>query len=227
MERAAPGRLTVSVGVIESHKRRAGSQQRFLHRTGGDMPGVQLIPPFLLFLLPAASIPGPRLGVAQTGSACGETAGEEPARRDPSARGHGNEGRHRPDALGAARGERGRPGQRTGRSRAGRGGKDTCLGNRAAPAAASPPPAPPSAAAAAAAPSPRRRLPRKNPAGRSGAERGQSGMAAAVPGGLFAVYKPAGVAWGRVREAVETRLLRGESGGTPSPRFSPFPGSRP
>ncbi|KAM6337514.1 pseudouridylate synthase TRUB2, mitochondrial [Alca torda] len=31
---------------------------------------------------------------------------------------------------------------------------------------------------------------------------------AAVPGGLFAVYKPAGVAWGRVREAVETRLLR-------------------
>lgn len=112
----------MSVGVIESHKRRAGSQQRFLHRTGGDMPGVQLIPPFLLFLLPAASIPGPRLGVAQTGSACGETAGEEPARRVPSARGHGNEGRHRPDALGAARGERGRPGQRTGRSRAGRGG---------------------------------------------------------------------------------------------------------
>ncbi|XP_053940302.1 pseudouridylate synthase TRUB2, mitochondrial [Cuculus canorus] len=30
----------------------------------------------------------------------------------------------------------------------------------------------------------------------------------AVPGGLFAVYKPAGVAWGRVREAVEARLLR-------------------
>ncbi|XP_065709817.1 pseudouridylate synthase TRUB2, mitochondrial isoform X1 [Patagioenas fasciata] len=31
---------------------------------------------------------------------------------------------------------------------------------------------------------------------------------AAVPGGLFAVYKPAGVAWGCVREAVETKLLR-------------------
>ncbi|XP_068012217.1 pseudouridylate synthase TRUB2, mitochondrial isoform X2 [Melanerpes formicivorus] len=31
---------------------------------------------------------------------------------------------------------------------------------------------------------------------------------AAVPAGLFAVYKPAGVAWIRVREAVETRLLR-------------------
>ncbi|KAM7033989.1 pseudouridylate synthase TRUB2, mitochondrial [Acridotheres tristis] len=33
-------------------------------------------------------------------------------------------------------------------------------------------------------------------------------MAAAGLAGLFAVYKPAGVAWGRVREAVETRLLR-------------------
>ncbi|KAK2535131.1 Trub2 [Columba livia] len=31
---------------------------------------------------------------------------------------------------------------------------------------------------------------------------------AAVPSGLFAVYKPAGVAWGCVREAVETKLLR-------------------
>ncbi|XP_027585775.1 mitochondrial mRNA pseudouridine synthase TRUB2 [Pipra filicauda] len=30
----------------------------------------------------------------------------------------------------------------------------------------------------------------------------------AGPAGLFAVYKPAGVAWCRVREAVETRLLR-------------------
>ncbi|KAM4889552.1 pseudouridylate synthase TRUB2, mitochondrial [Sylvia borin] len=33
-------------------------------------------------------------------------------------------------------------------------------------------------------------------------------MAAAELAGIFAVYKPAGVAWGRVREAVETRLLR-------------------
>ncbi|OWK59799.1 putative tRNA pseudouridine synthase 2 [Lonchura striata] len=33
-------------------------------------------------------------------------------------------------------------------------------------------------------------------------------MAAAGLAGLFAVYKPAGVAWGRVREAVEARLLR-------------------
>uniref|UniRef100_A0A8C3VKA4 TruB pseudouridine synthase family member 2 n=1 Tax=Catharus ustulatus TaxID=91951 RepID=A0A8C3VKA4_CATUS len=33
-------------------------------------------------------------------------------------------------------------------------------------------------------------------------------MAAAGLAGLFAVYKPAGVAWGRVRDAVETRLLR-------------------
>ncbi|RLW00382.1 hypothetical protein DV515_00008861 [Chloebia gouldiae] len=33
-------------------------------------------------------------------------------------------------------------------------------------------------------------------------------MAAAELAGLFAVYKPAGVAWGRVRDAVETRLLR-------------------
>uniref|UniRef100_H0YZT5 TruB pseudouridine synthase family member 2 n=1 Tax=Taeniopygia guttata TaxID=59729 RepID=H0YZT5_TAEGU len=33
-------------------------------------------------------------------------------------------------------------------------------------------------------------------------------MAVAELAGLFAVYKPAGVAWGRVREAVETRLLR-------------------
>ncbi|XP_048181202.1 mitochondrial mRNA pseudouridine synthase TRUB2 isoform X2 [Corvus hawaiiensis] len=32
--------------------------------------------------------------------------------------------------------------------------------------------------------------------------------AAAELAGLFAVYKPAGVAWGRVRDAVETRLLR-------------------
>ncbi|XP_031986794.1 mitochondrial mRNA pseudouridine synthase TRUB2 isoform X2 [Corvus moneduloides] len=31
---------------------------------------------------------------------------------------------------------------------------------------------------------------------------------AAELAGLFAVYKPAGVAWGRVRDAVETRLLR-------------------
>ncbi|XP_048821776.1 pseudouridylate synthase TRUB2, mitochondrial [Lagopus muta] len=31
---------------------------------------------------------------------------------------------------------------------------------------------------------------------------------AAVPAGLFAVYKPPGVAWNRVRDAVETRLLR-------------------
>lgn len=39
---------------------------------------------------------------------------------------------------------------------------------------------------------------------------------AAVPAGLFAVYKPPGVAWNRVRDAVETRLLRGErSSGTP------------
>ncbi|KAM7003730.1 LOW QUALITY PROTEIN: pseudouridylate synthase TRUB2, mitochondrial [Passerculus sandwichensis] len=33
-------------------------------------------------------------------------------------------------------------------------------------------------------------------------------MAAPGLAGLFAVYKPAGVAWGRVREALETRLLR-------------------
>ncbi|XP_072209166.1 pseudouridylate synthase TRUB2, mitochondrial isoform X3 [Excalfactoria chinensis] len=31
---------------------------------------------------------------------------------------------------------------------------------------------------------------------------------AAVPAGLFAVYKAPGVAWNRVRDAVETRLLR-------------------
>ncbi|XP_064249376.1 pseudouridylate synthase TRUB2, mitochondrial [Passer domesticus] len=40
------------------------------------------------------------------------------------------------------------------------------------------------------------------------AQRGGAAMAAAGLAGLFAVYKPAGVAWGRVREAVETRLLR-------------------
>ncbi|KAM9595781.1 pseudouridylate synthase TRUB2, mitochondrial isoform 2-T2 [Morphnus guianensis] len=52
---------------------------------------------------------------------------------------------------------------------------------------------------------------------------------AAVPGGLFAVYKPAGVAWGRVREAVETRLLRelnAAPGRAPRQhvRFLPAPG---
>ncbi|XP_042642645.1 mitochondrial mRNA pseudouridine synthase TRUB2 isoform X2 [Tyto alba] len=52
---------------------------------------------------------------------------------------------------------------------------------------------------------------------------------AAVPGGLFAVYKPSGVAWNRVREAVETRLLR-ELNAAPrrAPRqrvrFLPVPG---
>lgn len=44
---------------------------------------------------------------------------------------------------------------------------------------------------------------------------GRGGMAA-VPSGLFAVYKAPGVAWNRVRDAVEARLLRGErSSGTP------------
>ncbi|XP_075026462.1 pseudouridylate synthase TRUB2, mitochondrial [Calonectris borealis] len=52
---------------------------------------------------------------------------------------------------------------------------------------------------------------------------------AAVPGGLFAVYKPAGVAWSRVREAVETRLLRelnAAPGRAPRQhvRFLPAPG---
>lgn len=62
--------------------------------------------------------------------------------------------------------------------------------------------------------------------------------AAAELAGLFAVYKPAGVAWGRVREAVETRLLRGERGRRdplaqpiPSPGATggarPVPGVRP
>ncbi|XP_053852596.1 pseudouridylate synthase TRUB2, mitochondrial [Vidua macroura] len=52
--------------------------------------------------------------------------------------------------------------------------------------------------------------------------------AAAELAGLFAVYKPAGVAWGRVREAVETRLLR-ELNAAPGPaprqrvRFLPTP----
>ncbi|XP_057261933.1 pseudouridylate synthase TRUB2, mitochondrial [Pezoporus wallicus] len=53
--------------------------------------------------------------------------------------------------------------------------------------------------------------------------------AGAVPAGLFAVYKPAGVAWGRVRAAVETRLLSelNEGPGRPLPqrvRFLPAPG---
>ncbi|TRZ21071.1 hypothetical protein HGM15179_006006 [Zosterops borbonicus] len=54
-------------------------------------------------------------------------------------------------------------------------------------------------------------------------------MAAAGLDGLFAVYKPAGVAWGRVREAVETRLLR-ELNAAPGRaprhqiRFLPAPG---
>ncbi|XP_030317382.1 mitochondrial mRNA pseudouridine synthase TRUB2 [Calypte anna] len=52
---------------------------------------------------------------------------------------------------------------------------------------------------------------------------------AAVPSGLFAVYKPAGVAWGRVRDAVETRLLRelnAAPGRAPRQhiRFLPAPG---
>lgn len=48
--------------------------------------------------------------------------------------------------------------------------------------------------------------------------------AAAELAGLFAVYKPAGVAWGRVREAVETRLLRGERGRR-DPLDHPIPGA--
>ncbi|XP_061208874.1 pseudouridylate synthase TRUB2, mitochondrial isoform X2 [Neopsephotus bourkii] len=53
--------------------------------------------------------------------------------------------------------------------------------------------------------------------------------AGAVPAGLFAVYKPAGVAWGRVRDAVETRLLSELNAGPGRPlpqriRFLPTPG---
>lgn len=68
-------RLTVSVGVIQSHDRRAGSQQRLLQGAGGDVPGVQLVAPFLLLLLRlrAVSIPGPRLAVAHARSACGSS----------------------------------------------------------------------------------------------------------------------------------------------------------
>ncbi|KAM6399877.1 LOW QUALITY PROTEIN: pseudouridylate synthase TRUB2, mitochondrial [Rhynochetos jubatus] len=46
---------------------------------------------------------------------------------------------------------------------------------------------------------------------------------AAVPGGVFAVFKPAGVAWTRVRETVEMRLLRGERGGSRRRGTTPFP----
>lgn len=35
---------------------------------------------------------------------------------------------------------------------------------------------------------------------------------ASIPAGLFAVYKPPGVSWCRVRDAVRARLLRGELG---------------
>lgn len=49
---------------------------------------------------------------------------------------------------------------------------------------------------------------------------------AAVPSGLFAVYKAPGVAWNRVRDAVEARLLRGErSSGTP-PQYTATPHTR-
>lgn len=71
MAGAALAGLTVSVGVIERHDRGAGGQQRLLQRAGGDVPGVQLLPPFHLLLL-AASIPAPRLAVARPGSACGK-----------------------------------------------------------------------------------------------------------------------------------------------------------
>ncbi|KAM4647351.1 pseudouridylate synthase TRUB2, mitochondrial isoform 2-T2 [Amazona ochrocephala] len=52
---------------------------------------------------------------------------------------------------------------------------------------------------------------------------------AAVPAGLFAVYKPAGVAWGRVRAAVETQLLSDLNAAPRRPppqhvRFLPAPG---
>lgn len=64
--------LTVSVGVIQSHDGRAGRQQRFLQRAGGNVPGVQPVAPLIFLLLLPVSSPCPRLAVAQTGAACGE-----------------------------------------------------------------------------------------------------------------------------------------------------------
>ncbi|XP_037257140.1 mitochondrial mRNA pseudouridine synthase TRUB2 isoform X2 [Falco rusticolus] len=54
----------------------------------------------------------------------------------------------------------------------------------------------------------------------------------AGPSGLFAVYKPPGVAWGRVRDALETRLLRELNAAPGRPprhhvRFLPVPAGAP
>ncbi|XP_055577030.1 pseudouridylate synthase TRUB2, mitochondrial isoform X2 [Falco biarmicus] len=54
----------------------------------------------------------------------------------------------------------------------------------------------------------------------------------AGPSGLFAVYKPPGVAWGRVRDALETRLLRELNAAPGRPprhhvRFLPAPAGAP
>uniref|UniRef100_A0A8B9QUU1 Uncharacterized protein n=1 Tax=Anas platyrhynchos TaxID=8839 RepID=A0A8B9QUU1_ANAPL len=188
------GPLTVPVGIPQCCQRRAGSQQRLLQRAGGDVAGVQREAPLrlhhhLLLLLLIFLLPGP--AAAQPGSACGQRRGSEPSGNPPGLSvGNGQEegglGGLLPGPPGVARSS---------------GTPTTAATRRSMP---NPPP-------------------RKQAAGRSGwhgPERlGTAGYSsvqpgtarysmASIPAGLFAVYKPPGVSWCRVRDAVRARLLR-------------------